>query len=158
VTREMVPLVALFLLAATSGCATIISGTTQRIGFESTPPGAQLHIDGGSYTTPAQVKLSRAKNYEVDFEKDEYLPATRQVTRGTNGWVFGNILIGGIIGLLVDYSTGAANKLEPDVVRVELVRKPSPPASQQDRSAQGQARRDPQDSPSPALPRPQPRP
>lgn len=40
--------------------------------------------------------------------------------------MFGNILFGGIIGLLVDLSTGASNDLEPDVVRVDLVPAPAP--------------------------------
>jgi len=150
-------LVALFVLAATSGCATIVSGTTERIRFESSPPGAQVRVDGRSYTTPAAAELSRKNNYDVQFEKNDYLPATRQVTRDTNGWVWGNILIGGLIGLVVDYSTGAANDLEPDLVSVDLVRTPPPPASN-GTPGEDQSHARPAGLPASALPTPHPGP
>lgn len=122
-TRWRLTLLLLFLLCS-SGCATIISGTTERIRFESTPPGAQLTVDGRRYTTPAEVELRRLKNHDAEFVLPEYLPVQRQVLRTTNAWVYGNILIGGLIGLMVDFANGAANDLAPDVVRVQLVRQP----------------------------------
>ena len=42
---------------------------------------------------------------------------TTPVNSGVDPWVFGNILIGGILGLIVDPSTGAACEL-PTYVRV----------------------------------------
>ena len=38
----------------------------------------------------------------------------------SNGWVFGNVLLGGIMGLLIDYGTGAAYTLTPDNVDAHL--------------------------------------
>lgn len=37
-----------------------------------------------------------------------------------NGWIWGNILVGGIIGLAIDFGTGAAYKLTPQEVNVAL--------------------------------------
>src|SRR5262245_19655719 len=108
-TAILAAVAALSLLAATSGCATIMSGTTERIRLESDPPGATVRVDRNSYTTPVDVKLARSRNHDVEFQSDGYVSAKRQVTRDSNDWVWGNILIGGLIGLLVDYSTGAAN-------------------------------------------------
>lgn len=83
-----------------------------------------MTVDGRTYTTPAEVKLPRLENHDVEFTMPEYLPVKRQVLRSTNGWVYGNILIGGLIGLMIDSTNGAANDLYPDVVEVQLVRKP----------------------------------
>ena len=42
------------------------------------------------------------------------------LTKGVNGWVFGNFLIGWIPGLIIDFVTGSASKLEPSMVSVSL--------------------------------------
>jgi hypothetical protein len=116
----------LYLLAVAvlggSGCATIVSGRTEMIRFESMPTGATAYIDNTkTYTTPAAVELSRQTNHRVEFSKPGYVPVNRQVLRASNPWLWGNLLIGGIIGLIIDYNTGASNDLEPDLVLVELV-------------------------------------
>ena len=41
-----------------------------------------------------------------------------------SGWVWGNILFGGIIGLIVDASTGAMYKLTPEQVEASLKANP----------------------------------
>ena len=43
---------------------------------------------------------------------------TTPINSGVDGWVFGNILLGGVIGLIVDPSTGAACEL-PAYVNVQ---------------------------------------
>ena len=40
--------------------------------------------------------------------------------RRTDGWVWGNILLGGLIGLVVDASTGGMYKIEPEQVQATL--------------------------------------
>ena len=42
------------------------------------------------------------------------------LTRKTNGWVWGNIVFGGIIGLIIDASSGAMYKLTPEQVNAQL--------------------------------------
>lgn len=120
--RAMIALLGVLLLALCGGCATLISGSTERIRFESDPPGAQIRVDGRTYTTPVEVTLPRDRNHEVEFVLPGHAPARRQVTRDVNGWTYGNILLGGVIGMAIDTSTGASNDLEPDVVSVQLMR------------------------------------
>ncbi len=64
----------LFLLAAAitfSSCATVLTGTTQRVTIDSTPPGAKIIIDGYMMgTTPAILRLDRDFNTIVDNGKD----------------------------------------------------------------------------------------
>ena len=49
-----------------------------------------------------------------------YMPYEMTMTRKTNSWVWGNIVIGGLIGLVVDSATGAMYKLTPEQVSAEL--------------------------------------
>lgn len=107
------------------GCATITTGTTQKILFESTPSGATASVTGGhSVQTPGELTLSRKNTYDVRFEKEGYLPASSHIGQRSNPMVFGNILIGGLIGLGIDSGSGAAYYLEPEKVSVTLVAAP----------------------------------
>ena len=75
-------------------------------------------------TTPAVFKLKRKGSYSVTFKKPGYLSQTVQVTNKVAGsgsaGVAGNIIFGGIIGLGVDASTGAAKDLIPNPLNVDL--------------------------------------
>ncbi len=107
---------------AVTGCATIMNkGGNQRVLINSIPPGATATIDGViSVTTPGEVKLKRNKNHVVRIEKEGYQPANMMIDNELSGWVFGNILVGGLIGLAIDMGTGAAFKLDPDTINVTL--------------------------------------
>ena len=111
------------LLAGTMlvGCATIMNQTTQSIGFSSTPTGASVTIDGTPRgTTPVIARLARRKPHVVKIELAGYQPFETTLTRRFSGWVFGNILLGGLIGLAIDMVSGGMYKLTPDQVRAEL--------------------------------------
>ena len=56
-------------------------------------------------------------------EKEGYEPVTVVLKKGLNGWVWGNILVGGIIGLIIDVATGATSKFVPSEVEVKLMQK-----------------------------------
>jgi hypothetical protein len=47
-------------------------------------------------------------------------PAQVTITRRLNPWLFGNILVGGPLGLVVDICTDATHNLSPDEVHVKL--------------------------------------
>ncbi len=100
-------------------CATIVSGGTQKIRLGSTPPGVTVTAEPGGYraTTPGEMALKRtASGYRLKFEKDGYQPVELNLTADMNGWVWGNIAIGGLIGIIVDFSTGAAYQLGPEAL------------------------------------------
>jgi hypothetical protein len=44
------------------------------------------------------------------------------LARGANGWVFGNLFEGWIVGFVVDFATSSAYTLEPALVSVSLTR------------------------------------
>lgn len=118
-----------------SGCASIVSKSDWPVTFNSSPSGSEIVIkdaDGKEIhrgITPATITLHASKGYmqpatyEYVVTKDGYNPAKGSITAGVNGWLFGNILFGGLIGLLiVDPLTGAAYHLPPET-SVNLIAK-----------------------------------
>jgi hypothetical protein len=97
-----------------------VSKSSYPLSINSTPSGAKLSITDKAGkeiylgNTPATVKLkagagffSRAE-YQVRFSNPGYNDKTVPVIFDLDGWYFGNILLGGLIGMLiVDPATGA---------------------------------------------------
>ncbi len=111
------------LLIACTACGTIIHGTTQNVGLSSTPTGARVMVDNKQLgVTPIVAPLSRKDNHIVRFEMDGYAPFEATVTRQTSGWVWGNIVFGGLIGLAVDAISGGLYKLTPEQIAATMNR------------------------------------
>lgn len=109
------------VIVALSGCATIIHGSSQPVAFQSSPSGAAVSVNGvQTGRTPATLSLSRKDAHSVEISLDGYRPYQIQLQRGTSGWVWGNIVFGGLIGLVVDASTGAMYKLSPEQISAQL--------------------------------------
>ena len=105
-----------------SGCATVINQTKQKVNVASTPPGAQVQLDGANQgTTPLALQLKRkTKSYAVRLTLDGYEPYEVTLNRGVSAWLFGNAVIGGLIGLGVDVISGGMYKLKPKEINAEL--------------------------------------
>jgi len=104
-----------------SGCATIINGTSQYVGISSNPAYATVLIDGQLLgKTPLTADLKRKDNHSIIIELDGYMPYSGTFSKQVSGWVFGNILIGGLIGLVIDAISGGIYKLSPDQLEAEL--------------------------------------
>jgi len=104
-----------------SGCATIIHGTQQDVGISSSPTGATVTIDNiDKGATPVVAKLKRKENHTVKIQLAGYQPFETTLTHSVSGWVWGNIAIGGLIGLAVDAVSGGIYKLTPEQVSGSL--------------------------------------
>ncbi|HWA16429.1 MAG TPA: PEGA domain-containing protein [Gemmatimonadales bacterium] len=104
-----------------SACATLIQGTSQEVSIASTPTGARLIIDGAEAgRTPVAASLKRKDKHTIRIEMDGYQPFEMALGRGTSGWVWGNIVFGGIPGLAIDAITGGMYKLTPEQVQATL--------------------------------------
>ena len=99
-----------------TSCATIVSGSRQTVKFASNPSNANILIG----KTPFETKLARNKNYKVSIQLDGYLPYETRLTKKFNAWYFGNIIFGGLVGLVVDPITGAIYQLTPKEVNAQL--------------------------------------
>lgn len=113
---------AVLWIGSATGCATIISGSTKEIGVTSHPSGAKVTVDGGStqITTPGKVILKRDSNHVLLFAMDGHESQTVSVDKKLNGWVFGNLVFGGIFGLVIDIVSGSVNDLKPDKAHVDF--------------------------------------
>ncbi len=120
--------VLLVTVVCLTGCATIVGKDVFPLTINSNPDGANILIvdEKGrnmfAGTTPTTVTLAagesyfHAKAYTITFSKQGYADQYATVKATLSGWYFGNILFGGIIGLLiVDPISGKMWKLQPDV-------------------------------------------
>jgi hypothetical protein len=75
------------------------------------------------YTTPSTLRLERKTSYSLRFEKEGYSPATFALeSRVRAGIVIADVLLGGVIGVVIDAATGAWSKLVPGTVTVSLTK------------------------------------
>ena len=112
------------VLLLQTGCASIVSGRHQDISVRSNPPGASVEIDGLAVgKTPLTTEAKRKKRHQVKISKEGYLEETRMTKKGYNWWFTGNIILGGIVGIIIDFATGAVYSVSPDELNVSLVQK-----------------------------------
>ena len=120
-------LTAVALLFACSGCASIIHQTTQQIPVKSDPPGAAISVMCGDVyndpklITPATITVHRKPAVcTIALAKDGYDRSETNLVREMSGWYLGNVIFGGIIGLIVDAANGAMWIRTPGAVDVKL--------------------------------------
>ena len=107
--------------AFVTGCATIASGTTQEVTFQSTPDGATVKVNGKPLgKTPLTVQLDKNADQTLTFEKEGYKTFSTAMTTTTDGWFWGNIIIGGLLGSTTDMMSGAINEYAPSQYIVTL--------------------------------------
>lgn len=111
-----------------ANCATIVSKSQYPVSISSNPAGATVKVKNTQGevihqgTTPTLVTLKSSSGYfkpakyQFEFSRKGQTPKTVEVTAGLNGWYFGNVVFGGLIGLVfVDPATGAMWHLDEKV-------------------------------------------
>jgi len=117
-----------------SSCASIVSDNQYSVRINSTPSDANITIIDNrgeevySGTTPATPRLTSwdgffgKAHYTVRFEKEGYETKTAPIEFSLDGWYFGNLAFGGLIGMLIiDPATGAMWKLDTEYIDATLV-------------------------------------
>jgi len=117
------------IISILSSCASIVSKSRWPLSINSTPSKAKVEIrDKHGVTiysgqTPTVVSLKSGagfftkQSYVITFKLDGYDDRTIPVDCTINGWYFGNLIFGGLIGLLiVDPATGAMYRLEQEYI------------------------------------------
>lgn len=106
---------------ALGGCATVLNGTNVDYTAESKPEGATIKFsNGGSCTTPCKLEQRRKDDLRADITLEGYKPTYVLIQSKLGGSAFGNILLGGGVGAIVDGSNGASNRLYPRPLIVKL--------------------------------------
>ena len=104
-------------------CATITTGTTQKIPINSNPAGATVNVNTGfTGITPCTAELKRNQDHTVTITKAGYDAFVMVLRKSMCGSTAGNLVLGGIIGLGVDACSGAMFKLEPLEINANLNR------------------------------------
>ncbi len=107
--------------AMLGGCASIISGTTQEMSFQSNPDDVVVTVSGKPIgKTPVTIQLDKKSEQSLVFSKDGYKPVTMQLTTTLDPWFWGNIVLGGFIGSTVDGLSGAVHEYSPTQYFVTL--------------------------------------
>lgn len=117
-----------------TSCASIVSKSSYPISINSAPSEAQIVIKDKkgieifSGQTPATLKLKSGSGffgkarYQVTFNKSGYQTKTVPIEFKLNGWYFGNLLFGGVLGMLIiDPATGAMYKIETEFLNETLL-------------------------------------
>lgn len=116
-----------------SSCASIVSHSRWPVAVSSTPIGATVSIvnrrgsEVYSGITPAAVSLKSGSSYfnrekyTLKFTMPGYETKTTMLEADLNGWYFGNLFIGGALGMLViDPITGAMYSISQKSVSVAM--------------------------------------
>jgi hypothetical protein len=121
----------LLALLPMSACATIVNGTSQEVAINTAPIGAACDVTrqgshvGSVLATPGSLHVDKSsKDLNVSCTKEGYAPAQVTQTPTMSAATLGNVLIGGIIGVALDASTGANFSYHD----VQLTLQPTPPA------------------------------
>lgn len=116
--RLLVPLGLLLL----SACATVTQGTTESITVTSEPTAATCTLQrdgaliGAVNPTPGSVTVSRStRDITVRCERQGVQPAVQTVSANFQAMTLGNILLGGVVGIVIDAASGAMGDYPPNV-------------------------------------------
>jgi hypothetical protein len=107
-------------------CATVTRGTKETYIIESTPSAAEVTLSTGeTCVTPCKLKLKRKEEFTARFAKAGYQSAEAQVESKFKGGggvaAAGNVLIGGVIGAVLDGTNGSLMDLTPNPLRIKLI-------------------------------------
>ena len=113
-------------------CATIVSKSNYPVNITSTPENTKFSIVNKtgkkiySGVTPTVVNLKsgagyfKGEQYTLLFKNPDCIPYEANLNAGFDGWYIGNIIFGGLIGMLiVDPLTGSMYRL--DDLHVNLI-------------------------------------
>ncbi|MBL9187953.1 MAG: hypothetical protein JNK23_10775 [Opitutaceae bacterium] len=115
------------------GCASIVHSGNRTITINTEPAGAKATVTkaGGDIVTvnrtPCTVSLDPKRGYfkgqafVLKLELEGHKTVELQLQPAVSGWFFGNILFGGLIGMIaVDPVTGSMWNIEPDKIEQKL--------------------------------------
>ncbi len=93
-----------------TGCATIMSDNKSAVQINTNPTETICEVKGENFTQtlniPANVTIpAKASPVTITCTKEDYFPASETIETSINGMIFGNIIFGGIPGIIIDLAT-----------------------------------------------------
>lgn len=112
----------LISLMALGACSTITKGQDQTLTIITDPAGATCSLTrrgttvGAASRTPASIVLEKSKDdVSVLCEKEDHFDGAATLASSFEGMTFGNIILGGIIGIAVDAASGAMHRFPSSI-------------------------------------------
>lgn len=97
-----------------TGCATLVEGTSETVSVLTDPPGASCTLERNGNTvgvvssTPGSVRFDRSgKDLTITCTKAGFQDVKVSDSSHMVGATFGNVIAGGLIGVVVDAASGA---------------------------------------------------
>jgi hypothetical protein len=119
-------LLTLAMLLPLGACATVTRGTHESFTIVSEPPGALAKLSNGlQCETPCSLNLKRKDGFTIDLSHDGFEPVHATVSSGVSGGgavgMAGNVILGGLIGAVIDGTNGSMNDLSPNPLTIHMV-------------------------------------
>ena len=110
----------LVLVLVTSGCATILDGSSQLVTFNSSPNGAQILVSGMPMgVTPLTTQVKRSKTSMIVVKKDGYQEQQLSLQTKVNTYFWANFLIFPV-STTTDYVSDAMIEYSPNMYYITL--------------------------------------
>ncbi|WP_022947121.1 hypothetical protein [Methylohalobius crimeensis] len=126
-------IVSIGIVGQLTGCASIVSDNRYPVTFSTNPSGAEVTIRDENHrtvhrgVTPFTVTLAASDgyfdgmDYTASFQKPCYQPTEVPHNSRLDGWYVGNLIFGGLLGLIiVDPATGSMWRLQ-DSAHADLI-------------------------------------
>lgn len=95
------------------GCASMFQAGPDPVSLSSTPPGAQVLLDGVSIgATPLQVSVHRRSSGSITIQSPGYYPVSFRLATSVNGTTFLNLLSPWLVGFVIDAAAGNCSRWE----------------------------------------------
>ncbi|MBD3165386.1 hypothetical protein GF324_02195 [bacterium] len=102
------------------GCGTIVHGTRQTLIVETEPDSVTVKVRGiTTGHSPLVLNLDRQTDVNLTLERNGYETVTIPLKATVSPWVGGNVFNGLILGFFVDFSSGGAFELKPELPRTK---------------------------------------
>ncbi len=109
------------LLATLNGCAYVVNSKMVKVPVVTTPEGATLTVNNRKYNSPATVLIPRgAGDFVLLIEKEGFQSVEIVLKQSIDIALAGNALSFGPLGLAVDFISGYAYDIEPDLIKANL--------------------------------------
>jgi hypothetical protein len=112
-------LATIIMMAGLAGCASVMSGTSQTLTLDTIPSGADCSLSrkglviGRVNPTPGGVFVQRTHDdITVSCTKEGYQTGSFVNRSGLEAATLGNVILGGLVGVVIDAASGANNKYD----------------------------------------------
>ena len=112
---SLIRIVALSPIVLAGACASIVSDNDSTTYIATEPQNARCELQGNKFKrvvdTPANISLpADAAPISVICEAEGFRQTSKDMDTSADGWIVGNILFGGIVGIAIDAARGAGQK------------------------------------------------